>query len=350
MLAELQAAKERLRSAPAPEEKSGIVKGEESELSPEEIIKTRATFFASGAQHWFPLVENYTFPTEFIPLDKIDCAGIGEGDTDVTDRLAAEVDKVLAARGWERAFVKLSTRSAKDAPHILEEGMKDVDMNADGETKVRQLSFGIQSRLCCANGKDALALLTSSNRVKEDCTYALESETDEEYKSFGFCLVVREWKQEIALEAEFRGIVWNGELYAVGQYFSPLFFPGLSATKEAAARDIIALHEELKPVLAGVYPFCILDFAWEGEGKVTLIELNPFDGVALGCFPASTGLFRWDDEKDRQIIKNGPFEIRTREAPQSEIALKLTLGHAWRDLLFPPRGAKERKVSATQDA
>jgi len=38
------------------------------------------------------------------------------------------------------------------------------------------------------------------------------------------------------------------------------------------------------------------------QGEVVLIELNPFDGVCLGTFPASTGLFLWDDPADRKIM------------------------------------------------
>lgn len=47
---------------------------------------------------------------------------------------------------------------------------------------------------------------------------------------------------------------------------------------------------------------CIIDFAYLNHDNIKVIELNPFDGEFLGCFPASTGLFRWDNEKDKKII------------------------------------------------
>jgi len=32
------------------------------------------------------------------------------------------------------------------------------------------------------------------------------------------------------------------------------------------------------------------------------VELNPFDGVCLGTFPASTGLFLWDTPGDGVVV------------------------------------------------
>ncbi len=60
------------------------------------------------------------------------------------------------------------------------------------------------------SGAEAVELLAASDRVKEDCAYALQANR-EDYAGFAFCLVVREWAQTIALEQEFRGIVWKGQ-------------------------------------------------------------------------------------------------------------------------------------------
>ena len=54
---------------------------------------------------------------------------------------------MLARRGWARAFVKLSTRSAKDAPQILDAAIRDVDLAAPPEARVRQLAAAVQSHL-----------------------------------------------------------------------------------------------------------------------------------------------------------------------------------------------------------
>lgn len=62
-------------------------------------------------------------------------------------------------------------------------------------------------------------------------------------------------------------------------------------------------HAKLKDVVNRLHGRCIVDFAWLGPGEVLIIEVNPFDGVCLGTFPASTGLFTWDDEHDKKIMK-----------------------------------------------
>jgi len=76
----------------------------------------------------------------------------------------------------------------------------------------------------------------------------------------------------------------------------------------------------------------MMDLVWkkgaEGNATVMLTEINPFDGEALGTFPASTGLFHWDSKADRKRIMgetagveesgtNGQdgFELRLRAEP-----------------------------------
>ena len=83
----------------------------------------------------------------------------------------------------------------------------------------------------------------------------------------------------------------------------------------------------------------MIDFAWlgPGDGNTLIIELNPFDGVCLGTFPASTGLFLWDDPEDRKIMSGeAAFEFRMREAPLADHLLKAQCNADWRDIVYPP--------------
>merc|ERR1719421_2775647 len=114
-LADLEAAAQRLKPTPAPVERRGV----SEEFTAEEEDATRRRFFAAGAPHWYALVEEHTFPTEFLPLPRHAAEGIARSDAATLADLAQEIDHVLARRGWSRAFVKLATRSAKDAPQIL---------------------------------------------------------------------------------------------------------------------------------------------------------------------------------------------------------------------------------------
>jgi hypothetical protein len=54
----------------------------------------------------------------------------------------------------------------------------------------------------------------------------------------------------------------------------------------------------------------------------------------LGTFPASTGLFLFDDADDRQIMKgDAPFEFRIRENAMAPSQLALNCNPEWRDII-----------------
>lgn len=121
---------------------------------------------------------------------------------------------------------------------------------------------------------------------------------------------------------------------ALGQYYHPLVFPDILQQKERIEADIRAVHDELQPRLTEHgFKHYIIDFAWLAPGEVKIIELNPFDGVVLGCFPGSTGLFLWDDIGDRTVIKQGPFEFRMRTAPLPKHELKDRLNRSWKEII-----------------
>lgn len=69
-----------------------------------------------------------------------------------------------------------------------------------------------------------------------------------------------------------------------------------------------------------------------------VVELNPFDGVCLGTFPASTGLFLWDDPADRAIMTGAaPFELRVRTEKLPNAALLANGNADWRRIIRPPQ-------------
>ncbi|CAK0857841.1 unnamed protein product [Prorocentrum cordatum] len=227
--------------------------------------------------------------------------------------------------------------SPKDAPKILERAREAFRAREGSQLplqeRARLLAELVQQQFGVSSGAEALELLTSSARVREDLEYALEAPCYEELKLH---VVLRRYDGALPIASEFRGIVWGGALNALGQYYHPLVFPELQGQRERIERDLREVHKNLQPKLsADGFTHCIIDFAWLGPGKVRVIEINPFDGVALGCFPGSTGLFRWDDEDDRRTITHGPFQFRIRKEPLSDSALKLNLNTTWRDIVAP---------------
>jgi hypothetical protein len=361
MLAALQAQRLNLKPVaqqePAPAGTSAGILGEDLDEEAQQRIRTE--FFASGVEQWLDLLGELTFPTTSVSLNREACqwlarnaggggggvsnASLGSASKEESEvcrqELVRSIDAALRQHGWENAFVKLSTRSPKDAHQILEKATCQFAAQR-GETllvneRVALFSQLVQDNFAIGCGEDAVALLLGSDRVREDLEYALEASNYEELQMH---IVLRRWDGAIPIEREFRGIVWNGELNAIGQYYHPLHFPQLDELQKEISADLCEVYEELRPRLSkNGFTHCIIDFAWLEPQKVRVIEINPFDGVALGCFPGSTGLFRWDDEKDRRIITEGPFELRLRQAPQTEQEFKHKLSTAWRDVLFPTK-------------
>eukprot|EP00929_Paragymnodinium_shiwhaense_P052031 TRINITY_DN26099_c0_g1_i1.p1 TRINITY_DN26099_c0_g1~~TRINITY_DN26099_c0_g1_i1.p1 ORF type:complete len:355 (-),score=95.54 TRINITY_DN26099_c0_g1_i1:219-1283(-) len=328
----------RMRPADAEQERPIICE----ELDEAEQQRIRQDFFGAGIERWLPLVADYSFATTSLPLSIDDCRALSLGVTgcSAASRVAIEekVDRAMAELGWKQAFVKLSTRSPKDAPQILAKAAEQFHAKKGLEMRladrVRLFAELVQQQFSVSSGREAVELLLSSERVREDLCYALECPA---YDELGLHLVLRRWDGALPIASEFRGIVWDGHMNALGQYYHPLVFPEMMEQREEIAKDIAAVYEGLKPKLqqAG-FSHCIIDFAWLGPQQVKIIELNPFDGVALGCFPGSTGLFRWDDEGDRSLIKGGPFELRMRTEPLSDMDLKIKLNTSWRDIVSPP--------------
>jgi len=317
-------------------------------LSEQELRRTRQEFFAAGVEKWIEALGDLTFPSVSLPLGRdtaLELARAGPGGQfDDHGALAHAIDTALAAQGWTQAFVKLSTRSPKDAPQILEKASASF-VAQRGETlpandRCKLFSALVQENFCISSGPEAVELLAASERVREDCAYATESD---DYSDLNVHVVLRRWDGPIPPSNEFRGIIWQGRMHALSQYYHGLFFPELEAIRASIEDDLRNVHATIQPKLSAMGFECyIVDLAWLGPGKVRVIEVNPFDGVGLGTMAASTCLFRWDDPGDKLIITEGPFEFRLRTEAQSEYELKRKMNTEWREIIFPPKWRSSR--------
>lgn len=253
-----------------------------------------------------------------------------------------------------KVFVKLSTRSPKDSKKALKKA-SEVYKNRinsfystlpDPNTRWRILCEETTQSCAVNNSRDALELLLDSERVYEDLEFALRGppvaststsiDSNSKDRKLLVDLVVRAWDPSLKPESEFRGICWNGKLTCLCQYFHPLYFEELVANKELILSDILNVFESsLSQAVESQGGYCIIDFAWLGPGKVIIIELNPFDGLCLGVFPASTGLFLWDDPTDKAIMMgDAPFEFRIRLEILSDHILKNQVNKEWKDIIY----------------
>lgn len=275
---------------------------------------------------------------------------------EVAPALMQRLDAAVRAQP-DGAFVKLSTRSPKDSLWAVagargrmhaERGREDAS-SATGTAPQLSLSddrldhnalfvaFAEHLRLQqrARSGRDALLLLATSARVYEDLgTELFDTETpeSEQQGSNAISVSVRAFDRSVTPDTEFRGFVWDRRLVCCGQYFHPMFFGRFfgdeSSTPEAdrylarAERDLRRFVDEdlisrLLPDFFRKCPCAMLDLVWAADGRAPrLTEVNPFDGEAVGVFPASTGLFSWFDAADRRLMMGEvPFELRVRREP-----------------------------------
>mmetsp|Transcript_21909 Transcript_21909/g.62143 ORF Transcript_21909/g.62143 Transcript_21909/m.62143 type:complete len:387 (-) Transcript_21909:159-1319(-) len=334
-------------------------------------------FFDAGCRGWMDALAGHTFRSTFVDLPREDAAAIVDHwEARLQARQAGDVEREAAlleaataslqglrgrlddavrveseASPAGRAFVKLSTRSPKDSGKALERAaaayrarLEKEESPPDDNRRWKILSEEVTQAGAVATGADALELLLDSERVYEDLEYALRGPKTHRdgagagaAQAYDMSVVARAWDPRLTLSSEFRGIAWGGGLTCLCQYFHPLFFPELLDLKETIEKDCLSLFAQpaVSSAVAALGGNCIVDFAWLGQGDVIIVELNPFDGLCLGTFPASTGLFLWDDARDQAVMKGEAlFETRIRSAPLAAPQLKAQCSPHWRRIIY----------------
>ena len=354
----------------------------QGEMDAEQEATTRNTFFRSGVDTWYGMLEGMTPSTSFCDLRPEEAKIIVEhwkrqttGDVaakrmeeselalfdrkimdeakiqlgELQRRLEKAVKAEVTRSPASRAFVKLSTRSPKDSKLVLSKaamGYKQSVSRRSHEPETLNnnmkwiiLSEEVANASAVDDASSALDLLLDSYRVYQDLEYALEglAEDDGTSEKWNVSLVARAWDPRISPQSEFRAICWDGKMTCLCQYFHPLYFPSIVDRKDEIQDDILNCFNKpnVREAVSQLGGDCIVDFAWIGPADVLIVELNPFDGVGLGTFPASTGLFLWDDPTDRRIMQGiEPFEFRVRTVPVPEKELKVGFHRGWRSVIY----------------
>ena len=286
-------------------------------------------------ESWYPLIADFTFPTEFVPMTQADGQlfvdsylayeahlkrqtthglppsefvpppELVERAAAMAERLQLAVESVREAEG-KPVFIKASSRSAKDAPtsqqrlgELYRERLAEFAVRAepDDNAKLRcMLAAGLEL-MKAFGADDALALFLRSERIYQDMLLALErpERWDENF-------AVRQWV-DIDVSMEFRGFVKGGRLCALSQYNHLCFFPELPRMKSALEAQIRKFYvEHIQSRLGSAFQDYVIDFAVTGSSgglpqqgeqdfKIWVIELNPFMETTDGC------LFSWSHER-----------------------------------------------------
>ncbi|OWF45332.1 cell division cycle protein 123-like [Mizuhopecten yessoensis] len=302
-----------------------------------------------NTERWIQLLSDVTFPTVTCPFTLDDAKLFIECYKRIFDNKDAEtamaidwkaslvsVEREHVANLTERldsamsvftkddgcAFVKLSSRSAKDAP-MLQSRLKDMYRQALGkfnETEQKQENTKIicllqaafdAMRVTCA--ADVIDMFVRSERVYQDLLLAAINRPEVYDEHF----VIRKFIP-IDVDMEFRGFVYQGQLTALSQYNYMVYSERLVAKKDSIAnriQDFFKISVQPKLPSANFPQDFIIDFAVcdvEAEDnlwKLWVIELNPFLSSTDGA------MFSWEHER-HLLTENDGFHFRVVPRPK----------------------------------
>jgi gamma-glutamylcyclotransferase (GGCT)/AIG2-like uncharacterized protein YtfP len=303
---------------------------------------------------WYPHLQEHTFRSVFVPLKRIEAEAIRafhnvswrhtrdsltNEEISILSNLEAEITAVIAQEFGERgAFMRLCGRSPKDgepldreAPirdylHHVREILRhqratgvavDESIDIDSlttlaavkaiEPNIRMAAIARVSWLNIKNGKDALSLLLTSERVYAEMVDWLKFGEPEQ-------LCFREWEPELKLEYEFRAFVYNGVLTAISQYDHYAYYPDLHTQRDKLLRGLYQywkmVHESIK-LQGGSY---VIDIGYLHQSdRFIVIELSPY----TPCTGAA--LFHW--REDIAILQGAKFQVASPTASTDQLLL-----------------------------
>jgi hypothetical protein len=217
---------------------------------------------------WPAGLMDLSFPTKFIPVDPAQMMRLWDAEPrDVMESVASEIAASIdAVMGWDNWFVRLNSRSPKDASHPV-------------------------APVTCS-GKQAVSWLWASERALDDCCMFFHAK-----KPMFICL--REYVS-LHKDAEFRCFASGGKVRGVSRYFynEPPEHDG-EIDADFGQRMLDAAERFYTTHLAQNFDEIVFDLYAPGTHYERLIEINPY-GMSDPCLFAGyddieqTGGFRWN--------------------------------------------------------
>ncbi|KAL4222897.1 hypothetical protein ACF0H5_018937 [Mactra antiquata] len=294
-------------------------------LSEAEIKDYEKSVLEVNTEKWIDLLKDETFPTILCPF-KLEAAKVfiniyerlylnkdstvvcnidwretlTDEERSCMDELIVDLQKsmdVFCAKGY--AFVKTSSRSAKDAP-MVQKHFKDLYKQeleshpVENRTENVQITCLLKAAFIALRVKTAeevVDMFIRSERIYQDLLLACVNQLSLYDEHF----VIRQFV-DIDVDMEFRGFVYDYNLVALSQYNYAIYSERLAKGKEKYGQMITDYFEKsVRPKLLGSnFPKnSIVDFAICDEGsKIWVIEVNPFYETTDGA------LFSWNKERD----------------------------------------------------
>ncbi|KAK3587927.1 hypothetical protein CHS0354_014445 [Potamilus streckersoni] len=215
------------------------------------------------------------------------------------------------------AFVKTSSRSAKDAP-LVQSKFKSLyserlmtyskEKRRDENIQIWCLLEAAFQALKVKNADEVIDMFLRSERIYQDLLLAAVNQKEKYHEHF----VIRKFV-DIDVDMEFRGFVFAYELVALSQYNYLICSERLVKDRTKIADSVKTYYDQaVKEKLKNAkFPDnFIVDFAICDDGKkIWMIEINPFLETTDGA------LFSWQHE--RHLLEGAEgFQFRITERPR----------------------------------
>ena len=255
--------------------------------------------------------------TRFVNLSPVDLKALSEAyrqrNSTGLISVAKRIDAACASFGGEAFFVKLSSRSPKDAVLETPRFREALLARLDDEKEQSLNSDGIAFYLACQeamgmrSGLEAVELLSLSTRVFHDVRRHCSASPSAELQ-----LVVRQF-HAIHPRDEWRAFVVRGRITAVSQYVDCVYFKGLEEEIPKVRARLALFENRILPLLASRLPPAFVCDLWlpSGEEYVRVIEVNPFYHKTGAC------LFDW--KRDRGVLLAGRCVVRVVNEPDETV-------------------------------
>jgi len=270
-------------------------------------------------EKYYEQIEEFTFKSVLMPLTVEDIQLIYDANMEFETTKKTELDMTSIAQKIDEGidqirnqtnsdcevFVRLSSRSPKDAiyhleefPHLYKQKLQELDNQEDLFSRLHAFYKASTEVMSVSSGLKATELMRKSSRIQGDLKVCLDAgET--------MNLVIREFVQ-FPVKNELRGFVYNGVFTALTQYNNLAFFPDHLKTKDVVEQKVKELMEQFIRAMKDVLTSFIVDIVIDNQGKAWVVEVNPFGELAGSC------LFGWS--KDREVLLGEKkFEFRIVE-------------------------------------
>ena len=252
---------------------------------------------------YYSQIEDFTFKSVIIPLSLEEIQALRESynlfltkDNNYDlDSVVAKVEEGITLIRKKtnsdcKVFIRLSSRSPKDAIYHLagfqslyQDKLQEFEDKEDVFSKLHAFYKASTEVMAISSGEEAAELLRMSERIQGDLDFCL---TNKEPLN----LIVREFVH-FPVKSELRGFVYNGALTALSVYNNLAYFPEHRVEKSEVEAKVLSFMAEFIRAMESTLNNFIVDLALDDEGKVWVVEVNPFGELAGSC------LFSWKNDR-----------------------------------------------------